>query len=194
MDAPERRFAGLTVCVFCGARPGGRPEYARNAEVLTRELASRGAGFIFGGGQLGLMGRVADAALAAGAPVTGIIPGFLRNREQAHPGLTLETVVDDLADRKLRMMAGADAFLILPGGLGTLDELLEVMSLRQLGQHDKPIVVLDDAGYFAPFRAMLAQAVQEGFLDAAEPGNTHFCADAGGCITALAALLPAAGR
>lgn len=192
MDAAERSLSGKTLCVFCGASPGRRPEYARIASALARRLARLGAGFVFGGGQLGLMGQIADAALAEGAAVTGIIPGFLRDREHAHPGLTREIVVDDLADRKIRMIAGADAFLILPGGLGTLDELLEVMSLRQLGQHDKPIVVLDSQGYFAPFRAMLDSAIAEGFLDAAQREYTRFCADADDCVRALAGALQGA--
>lgn len=156
------------LCVFCGARPGARAEYAVAARALGRGLARAGWGLVYGGGQVGLMGLVADAALAAGGEVIGVLPAFLNRREIAHPGLSHMLQVETLFERKAVMMEHADAFLALPGGLGTLDELLEVVAWRQLGQCEKPIMLLNTASYFEPWLACLQQAVEEGFVDSTE--------------------------
>ncbi len=118
---------------------------------------------IFGGGNIGLMGALADAALAAGGSVTGVIPDRLKNREVAHPDLTELIVVDSMHERKLRMFQLADAFVVLAGGLGTLDETFEIITWRQLGLHDKPIVLVDEAGYWTPLLCLIDHVVASGF-------------------------------
>ena len=131
-------------------------------------IASAGWGLVYGGGRVGLMGLVADAALAAGGEVIGVIPGFLHRREIVHSELTECHAVESLLERKALMLDLSTAFLALPGGLGTFDELLEVMAWRQLGQLDKTIALLDAGGYFAPFMSMLNGAIEAGFLDQGE--------------------------
>jgi uncharacterized protein (TIGR00730 family) len=131
-------------------------------------IASAGWGLVYGGGRVGLMGLVADAAIAAGGEVIGVIPGFLNRREILHPGLTQCHAVESLLERKALMIELSTAFLALPGGLGTFDELLEVMAWRQLGQLDKAIGVLDAGGYFKPFLSMLTSAIEGGFLEQEE--------------------------
>lgn len=145
---PAAAPARVAVCVFCGARPGGEPRFLELARHAGTQLARRGATLVYGGGSVGMMGALADAALAAGGEVIGVIPGVLVRREVGHRGLTRLEVVDDMQVRKQRMIALSDAFLVLPGGLGTLDELFEVLTLRQLGEHAKPIVAVSDGGYF----------------------------------------------
>ena len=155
-----------TVCVFCGSAAGSRPEYAAAARDFGLELVRRGLGLVYGGGQVGLMGIVADAVLAAGGEATGVIPHALDRLEVGHKGLTRLHRVHTMHERKARMCALSDAFVALPGGFGTLDELCEVLTWQQLGIHDKPVGLLDVAGYFAGFRAFLDQARHEGFLRA----------------------------
>jgi uncharacterized protein (TIGR00730 family) len=154
------------VCVFCGASAGRDPQYARVAAAVGASLAARGIELVYGGGRVGLMGAVADGALAAGGRVTGVIPTGLIERELAHPDLTAMRVVTTLHERKAVMAELADAFLALPGGLGTLEELAEVLSWAQLELHAKPIGVLDVGGFFRPFVAYLDHAVREGFVAA----------------------------
>jgi uncharacterized protein (TIGR00730 family) len=152
------------VCVFCGASPGRDPAYVELAASGGAGLAGRGIGIVYGGGRVGLMGAVADAALAAGGEVIGVIPRRLVARELAHPGLTDLHVVGSLHERKAKMAELADGFLALPGGLGTLEELAEVASWAQLELHDKPIGLLSLAGYWEPLLAWLDHAVAEGFI------------------------------
>lgn len=152
------------ICVFCGASAGRSAAYREAAQDLGRALAERGIGLVTGGGRVGLMGAVADAALAAGGEVDGVIPRRLVDREIAHRGLTRLHVVDTLHERKAAMADLADAFIALPGGLGTLEELAEVASWAQLSLHDKPIGLLDVDGYFAGLLGFLDHAVEEGFL------------------------------
>jgi uncharacterized protein (TIGR00730 family) len=153
-----------SICVFCGASSGRDPAYAAAAALTGATLARRGIRLVYGGGRLGLMGEVADAALAAGGAVVGVIPRGLVDRELAHPGLTELRVVDTLHERKARMADLADAFLALPGGLGTLEELAEVLSWAQLDLHAKPIGLLDVGGYFGALEGFLDHAVSEGFV------------------------------
>jgi uncharacterized protein (TIGR00730 family) len=153
-----------SVCVFCGASPGTDPRHVALARAVGTGLAERGIGLVYGGGRVGLMGAVADAALEAGGTVTGIIPRSLVERELAHPGLTTLLVVETLHERKAEMAARADGFIALPGGLGTLEELAEVASWGQLGLYAKPIGLLGDGGYWDALTAWLDHAVVEGFL------------------------------
>jgi hypothetical protein len=152
------------ICVFCGASPGLGETYRQLAEAVGRGLAERGIGIVYGGGRVGLMGALADAALAAGGEVTGVIPRRLVDRELAHPGLSRLDVVGSLHERKARMAELADGFIALPGGLGTLEELSEVASWAQLDLHVKPIGLLGPDGYWAPLMAWLDHAVEEGFI------------------------------
>jgi uncharacterized protein (TIGR00730 family) len=154
------------LCVFCGSSPGARPEYLAAAHALGRLLAERGIGVVYGGASVGLMGAVADAALAAGGHVTGVIPRVLEAREIAHPGLSDLRVVASMHERKALMSDLSDGFVALPGGLGTLEELFEVWTWAQLGMHAKPCAVLDVAGYYAPLLAFLDHGVHERFVRA----------------------------
>jgi len=152
-----------SLCVYCGSATGRDPAYASAAAALGGELAGSGTTLVYGGGRIGLMGVIADACLSAGGKVTGIIPGFLHQREVAHPYVTDLRIVDSMHERKQLMFEQSDAFAVLPGGLGTLDEAFEMLTWRQLGRHKKPVVFLDTAGYWQPFRALLDRIVDEGF-------------------------------
>lgn len=152
------------ICVFCGSSPGRLPVYREAATALGRGLVRRGAGLVFGGGHVGIMGAVADAVLASGGRAVGVIPRGLQARELAHGGLTELHVVETMHQRKALMAELSDAFVALPGGMGTLEETTEVLTWAQLGIHQKPVGFLDVAGYWTPFVAMLDHAVAEGFL------------------------------
>ncbi|HWM05901.1 MAG TPA: TIGR00730 family Rossman fold protein [Actinophytocola sp.] len=154
----------MRVCVFCGSSTGVGTGYRTAAEVVGRTLAERGIGLVYGGASMGTMGVVADAALAAGGEVIGIIPRSLVDREVAHPGLSDLRVVADLHERKASMAALADAFLTLPGGAGTLEEFFEVFTWAQLGLHDKPIGLLDVDGYYQPMLRFMDHMAGQGFL------------------------------
>src|SRR6478609_8487346 len=159
--------AARRVCVFCGASAGRDPGYVALATHVGAGLAERGIGLVYGGGRVGMMGAVADAALAAGGEVIGVIPRRLVDRELAHRGVTELRVVETLHERKATMSELADGFIALPGGLGTLEELAEVASWAQLGLHDKPIGLLGPAGYWEALLAWLDHAVDEGFVSPA---------------------------
>jgi uncharacterized protein (TIGR00730 family) len=152
------------ICVFCGASPGRETAYAALAASVGAGLASRGIHVVYGGGRLGLMGALADAALAAGGQVIGVIPRGLVGRELAHQGVTELRIVESLHERKALMAELADGFIALPGGLGTLEELAEVASWAQLELHAKPIGLLGHAGYWDSLLAWLDHAVAEGFI------------------------------
>jgi len=152
------------VCVFCGSQRGTRAAYAHAAREFGTALARRGLGLVYGGGNVGLMGEMADAALAAGGHVTGVIPYGLVVREVAHAGLSEQRVVRSMHERKATMAELSDAFVALPGGFGTFEELFEVVTWAQLGLHAKPIVVLDIEHFFTPLFTLLDHAVDEGFL------------------------------
>ncbi|MEL7936759.1 MULTISPECIES: TIGR00730 family Rossman fold protein [Pseudomonas] len=155
-----------SICVFCGASPGASPIYREAAESLGRHIAERGLRLVYGGGAVGLMGMVADAALAAGGEVVGIIPQSLKEAEIGHKGLSRLEVVDGMHARKARMAELSDAFIALPGGLGTLEELFEVWTWGQLGYHAKPLGVLEVDGFYAPLLTFLDHLVQERFVRA----------------------------
>lgn len=154
------------VAVFCGSHGGREPAFRAAATALGRGLAETGFRLVFGGGRVGLMGALADAALAAGGWVSGVIPEFLIRREVGHEGVTDMTITASMHARKQRMFELADAFVALPGGLGTLDETIEVLTWRQLGLHDKPILLCDIAGSAAPFLAAIEAAISNGFAAA----------------------------
>jgi uncharacterized protein (TIGR00730 family) len=153
-----------SVCVFCGSAPGARPSYSRAAEEMGTALAHAGLTLVYGGGKLGLMGIVADAVLAAGGRVIGVIPRMLIERECAHPKLTTQHVVTTMHERKTLMADMSDAFVGLPGGMGTFDELVEIVTWAQLGLHAKPVVLANIEGYYEPMYGMLDHAVREGFV------------------------------
>jgi uncharacterized protein (TIGR00730 family) len=152
-----------SICIFCGSSPGNRPEYLQLARTTGRLIAERGLTLIYGGGKVGLMGTLADAALLAGGRVVGIIPQMLMDREAGHPGLSKLHVVGTMAERKLMMGELSDAFLTLPGGIGTLDELFEAWTWTQLDLHDKPCGLLNYRGYYDSLIQFLDLAVSEGF-------------------------------
>lgn len=152
------------ICVYCGSSAGSNEIYRLKAAELAAELARRGIEIINGGGQVGLMGVVSDAALAAGGKVCGIIPGFLDIKEVAHEGLSRMITVESMHERKALMAEMSDAFIALPGGFGTLDEIFEILTWSQLGLHRKPAGILNINGYFDPVIAQLDRMVEEGFL------------------------------
>ena len=152
------------ICVFSGSSPGARPEYREAAGDLGRTLAQQGLGLVYGGAKVGLMGVLADAALAAGGEVIGIIPQALVDKEVAHMGLTELQVVASMHERKAQMAELSDGFIALPGGMGTLEELAEIMTWAQLGMHRKPCGVLNVAGYYDGLTRFLDHAVAERFV------------------------------
>jgi uncharacterized protein (TIGR00730 family) len=156
-------MASFSVTVFCGSSPGVDPTYAQAATELGQGIAAAGMNLVFGGGNVGLMGITAGAALSGGAHVTGIIPDFLRQREVEFPGLSELIVTDSMHTRKRRLFALADAFVVMPGGLGTFDETIEILTWKQLGQHAKPIILVDILGWAQPFVTMVEQTIARGF-------------------------------
>jgi hypothetical protein len=156
--------APFSLCVYCGSRHGARAEYTQAARAVGREIGRRGWQLVYGGGNVGLMGEVADAALAHGAHVVGVIPRSLMEREVGHRTLSELFVVETMHQRKHMMAERASAFVALPGGIGTLEELYEVWTWRQLGYHDQPIGLLNVAGYYDPLLAFMERTVAEGFL------------------------------
>ncbi|MGZ4289462.1 MAG: LOG family protein [Gaiellaceae bacterium] len=176
------------VCVFCGASSGRSAAYAAAARAFGSAVGGRGLGLVYGGGRVGLMGAVADAALAAGAEVIGVIPQELVDRELAHGGLSDLHVVGSLHERKALMAELADAFVALPGGFGTLDELMEQLTWSQLGLHAKPVGLLDVEGYWRPLIALARHATEEGFVREADLGAIAVAADAEGLLDRLETL------
>lgn len=152
------------ICVFAGSNSGARPEYSEAARRLGRELAARGLGLVYGGSSVGLMHVVADAVLAEGGEVIGVLPRGLFRREVAHTGLTELREVGSMHERKALMADLSDGFIALPGGYGTFDELFEITTWAQIGIHSKPVGLLDVANYFAPLMAMVQHAAAEGFV------------------------------
>jgi uncharacterized protein (TIGR00730 family) len=152
------------LCVYCGSAVGVDPRYRDAARELGEQLARAGIDLVYGGGRIGLMGIIADAVLGAGGRVIGIIPGVLRDAEVEHPNATELVVAGSMHERKRLMAERADAFAVLPGGIGTLDEMFEIVTWRQLGLHDKPIYVVDVAGYWAPLCTLFDHLAAQGFV------------------------------
>ncbi|MGC9268518.1 TIGR00730 family Rossman fold protein [Acidiphilium sp.] len=180
----------ISVTVFCGSSVGAAPAYMQSARDLGAGLAARGIKLVFGGGNVGLMGAVAGAALGAGGHVTGIIPDFLRAREVEFPGLSELIVTDSMHTRKRRMFARADAFVVLPGGLGTLDELMEILTWKQLERHDKPIVLIDILGWAARVGELLDAIIACGFAKASARDLFEILPDVATVLTRLEAYAP----
>lgn len=153
-----------SLCVFCGSRPGEDPAYEAAARALGETLAEAGIELVYGGGHVGLMGVVANAALAAGGEVVGVMPRALVEREISHTGLTQLHVVSSMHERKAMMSDLSEGFIALPGGTGTLEEFFEVLTWAQLGEHEKPCGLLDVAGYYAPLLDLFDHMVERGFL------------------------------
>jgi uncharacterized protein (TIGR00730 family) len=180
----SRRFH---VCVFCGARSGSSPAYARAAAALGQRLGERGLALVYGGARVGLMGALADAALAAGALVIGVLPRSLSSVEVAHSGLTELVLVDGLHARKARMTAESDAFIALPGGFGTLDELFEALTWAQLGLHTRPLGLLNVNGFWDPLVATVERQVATGFVTPADGARLSVESEPDALLDALGA-------
>src|ERR671920_758599 len=167
----------MRICVYAGSNPGADPAYAEAAADLARVLAGRGIGVVYGGARVGLMGILADTALEAGGEVIGVMPQSLIDREVGHTGLTELRVVASMHERKAQMAELSDGFVALPGGAGTLEELIEVYTWSQLGLHRKPMGVLNVRGYYDGLEALLDHAVQEGFLREQHRAALHVAGD-----------------
>jgi uncharacterized protein (TIGR00730 family) len=176
----------FTLCVYCGSRFGARDSYRQAAEQIGHAIGQRGWQLVYGGGKVGLMGAVADAALAAGAHVIGVIPESLQQREVGHRGLQELHVVPTMHQRKQMMAERASAFVALPGGIGTLEELYEVWTWRQLGYHDQPIGLLNTEGYYDELLAFMRRTVSEGFLSAEQNASLIVESDPLAMLDALA--------
>ncbi|MBL8760929.1 MAG: TIGR00730 family Rossman fold protein [Phycisphaerae bacterium] len=186
MSQPHR------LCVFCGASLGARPEYEAAARGLGGILADRGITLVYGGGNAGLMGAVANGALAKGGQVIGIITRFLKGRELAHEGITELRVTETMHERKAMMATLADAFVALPGGYGTFDEFFEIMAWAQLGIHSKPVGLLNTAGYYDSLITFLDHADRESFLRLKHRSGIAFHAEASELLDQLASRVVAA--
>lgn len=178
------------VCVFCGSNSGSNPTYCRLADQLGRTLAAQGLGLVFGGGRVGLMGALADGALAAGGEVIGVMPQALIDREIGHRGLTELRIVGSMHERKALMVELSDGFVALPGGIGTLEELFEVWTWAQLGLHNKPCALLDPDGFFAPLVAFLDHLVVSGFVQPQYRAILHAAESPEELLAAFAAYQP----
>lgn len=172
--APAKKW----VCVFCASADGASPAYLKTATELGRRIAERGYGLLYGGATVGAMGAVADAALAAGGAVVGVIPEVIREREIDHKGLTEQHVVGTMHERKALLSSRADAFVALPGGYGTLDEFIEIVTWAQLRIHAKPCVLVNVGGFYDGLLAFLDQTVREGFIVPENRGLVQVAADA----------------
>jgi uncharacterized protein (TIGR00730 family) len=163
-----------SLCVYCGSSSGKHPEYVEQARAFGTEMARRGIALVYGGGKVGLMGTLADAVLAAGGNVIGVIPRQLVEREVAHPGLTEMHVVETMHQRKTRMYELSDAFVALPGGFGTMDEMFEMLTWAQLGLHRYPCAFLDVRGYYSRLRDMVDHMADEGFVRPTQSDSVWF--------------------
>lgn len=178
--------APFSVCVYCGSRLGAKPAYRALARRLGTAIGQRGWQLVYGGGRAGLMGEVAEATLAAGGRVVGVIPASLMKLEVGHAGLSELHVVETMHQRKQMMAERSQAFVAMPGGIGTFEELFEVWTWRHLGYHDRPLGLLETAGYWAPMVSFLQHAVAEGFMDGEQMAMLHVGDDVGALLDTLA--------
>ncbi|MCA9771878.1 MAG: TIGR00730 family Rossman fold protein [Defluviimonas sp.] len=176
---------GKSVCVYCGSRPGVRPAYAEAARATGAMIARNGWRLVYGAGDVGIMGEVSRAATEAGAEAMGVIPVHLVAREQGRRDLARFVITENMHERKKVMFMNSDAIVMLPGGAGSLDEFFEVLTWRQLGLHDKPILLVDTEDYWAPLAALLAHVVAEGFAEETLLGTVRRVGD----VPALEAAL-----
>ena len=192
-DGPVEPAHGIrNVCVYCGSGEGRNPAYAAVARQLGQSLAAGGVGLVYGGGSLGLMGEVARATLQHGGRVIGIIPKFLSSRERMLTDVTELIVTDDMHERKMMMFTKSDAFVALPGGIGTLEELVEQLTWAQLGRHQKPIVVVDIDGFWSPFLALLEHMRSQTFIRSGLEVAFKVVESAADILPAIIAAAPAA--
>lgn len=182
------------ICVFCGSSLGARPAYSAAAEQVGRHLAERGIGLVYGGGKIGLMGALADAALESGGEAVGVIPGHLVTREIGHKGLTKMYVVGSMHERKAMMADLSDGFIALPGGFGTFEEFCEVLTWSQLGLHKKPCGLLNVEGYYSPMLEMFDHAVSEGFVRGENRGIVLAHSDIGKLVEMMERWVPINGE
>lgn len=182
------------VCVFCGASHGGKQEYTAGAFDVGRSLAARNIGLVYGGGRAGLMGAVADSCLGAGGHVTGVITKLLEGKELGHTGIQELHVVETMHDRKMMMATMSDAFIALPGGLGTLDEMFEILAWVQLGIHAKPVGVLNTGGFYDSLFQFLDHVEDEQFLRLNHRASIIVETDAARLLDRLANAPPTSGR
>ncbi|MBP3973376.1 TIGR00730 family Rossman fold protein [Pseudoxanthomonas spadix] len=180
-----------SICVYCGSNPGSKPLYAQRAAELGRRLAADGLRLVYGGGNVGLMGTVANAVLEAGGQVTGVIPQQLADWEVAHRGLTRLEVVGSMHERKARMFELADGFVTLPGGFGTMEEIFEMLTWRQLGIGNKPCAFLDMDRFYAPLIGMIDRMVEEGFLHPDQRADLWYGEDIDAMLGWMQAYTPA---
>ena len=180
-----------TICVYCGSNAGNNPAYAAQARALGARLAADGIALVYGGGNVGLMGIVADAVLANGGDVIGVIPQQLVDWEVAHRGVTRLEVVDSMHTRKARMFELSDGFVALPGGFGTLDEMFEMLTWRQLGIGDKPCAFLDVEGFYTPLMGMIDRMVEERFLHPEQRNDLWHGDDLDAMVAWMRAYTPA---
>ena len=180
-----------TVCVFGGAASGNHPEYQQEATRLGQMLGARGYEVIYGGGHTGMMGALADGALSSNGTVHGVIPSFLKNREIGHEDIASLTITDTMHERKKIMYDAADAFVVMPGGLGTLDETMEVLTWVQLGLLNAPVLVLNINDYWTPMANMLNHLVKAGFMHSARLDYVRYSTETDALIDHLSELLPA---
>jgi uncharacterized protein (TIGR00730 family) len=180
----------FSICVYCGSRPGERPEYAEVAKTVGQWIGRNGGQLVYGGGRTGLMGTVAEATRAAGGRVVGVIPKALVDRELANPLCDELHVVDTMHERKALMGERADAFVALPGGIGTFEELFEIWTWRQLGYHDKPVGILNVGGYYDALLSFLAHSVREGFMGEWQMGLVRTGSEPANLLAALRAEVP----
>lgn len=178
------------ICVFCGSSLGFRPVYRAAAEQVGRYLGERGIGVVYGGGKIGLMGALADAALGSGGEVVGVIPGHLMAREIGHKGLTKMHVVGSMHERKAMMADLSEGFIALPGGFGTFEEFCEVLTWSQLGLHKKPCGLLNVEGYYSPMLEMFDHAVMEGFVREENRGIVLAHSDIGSLVAMMERWVP----
>ena len=183
----------FSVCVYCGSRHGAKPSYTAAARALGSAIGARGWQLVYGGGKVGLMGEVADATLAAGGRVVGVIPESLERLEVGHQGLHELHVVPTMHVRKQMMAERADAFIAMPGGIGTLEELYEVWTWRQLGYHDQPIGLLNVEGYYDDLLRFMDRTVSEGFLSDSQRNNLQVGSDPEALLLTLALMAAPAG-
>jgi uncharacterized protein (TIGR00730 family) len=183
-------MSARSLCVYCGSRPGARPAYVEAARRLGALMGARGMRLVYGGGRVGLMGILADSVLAAGGDAVGILPDFLRAVERPHGGLHELRIVSSMHERKQMMFELSDAFAVLPGGLGTLDEAFEILTWRQLRQHEKPVVLVNIEGYWDPLLALVDRVETEGFAHG--PRTLFELADDVDALMALLERTPAA--
>src|SRR5207342_3437492 len=155
----------MRICVYAASSPQAAPVYMEAARALGANLAANNCSIVYGGGSQGLMGALADGALAQGGEVIGVLPKFMADLEWGHPGLTHLDLVEDMRERKHKLLTGSDAVVALPGGCGTLEELFEAITLKRLGLYFSPIILLDTAGFYAPLQSFLQQVIEQKFLN-----------------------------